>query len=182
MTMQQFNFTDLWPELKCGLCKHHLKCQNNHQHDCGHPRKEEEEEVLQLVIDPLACYERRKNRIISKHTRLKRTLVSIGHHCKACGCFWSNILFFFFKCRFISTETINLRLIGTGRTGCSDWLWVLIMSSENSVMWGAMSQDSVHRQCHLKRKERRGGFETRSLCLRLRCHQHRQQQGITFSL
>ena len=25
-------------------CEHHLKCQNNHQHDCGHPRKEEEEE------------------------------------------------------------------------------------------------------------------------------------------
>ena len=34
----------LWPELKCGLCEHHRKCQNNHQHDCGHPRKEEEEE------------------------------------------------------------------------------------------------------------------------------------------
>ena len=31
-----------WPELKCGLCEHHLKCQNNHQHDCGHLRKEEE--------------------------------------------------------------------------------------------------------------------------------------------
>ena len=38
-----FSFKDLWPELKCGLCEHHLKCQNNHQHDCGHPRKEEEE-------------------------------------------------------------------------------------------------------------------------------------------
>ena len=25
-------------------CEHHLKCQNNHQHDCGHPRKEEEKE------------------------------------------------------------------------------------------------------------------------------------------
>ena len=26
----------------CGLCEHYLKCQNNHQHDCGHSRKEEE--------------------------------------------------------------------------------------------------------------------------------------------
>ena len=41
MTVQQFNFKDLWPELRCGLCEHHLKCQNNHQHDCGHPGKEE---------------------------------------------------------------------------------------------------------------------------------------------
>ena len=24
-------------------CEHHLKCQNNHQHDCGHSRKEEED-------------------------------------------------------------------------------------------------------------------------------------------
>ena len=34
-----------YPELKCGLCEHHQKCQNNHQHYCGHLRKEEEEEV-----------------------------------------------------------------------------------------------------------------------------------------
>ena len=43
-TVQQFNFKikDLCPERKRGLCEHHLKCQNNHQHDCGHPRKEED--------------------------------------------------------------------------------------------------------------------------------------------
>ena len=33
-------------KLKCGLCEHHLKCQNNHLHYCGHPRKEEEEARL----------------------------------------------------------------------------------------------------------------------------------------
>ena len=46
MTLQQFNFKELWPELKCGRYKHHLKCQNNHQHNCGHSvsRKEEEQE------------------------------------------------------------------------------------------------------------------------------------------
>ena len=27
------NLKGLWPELKCGLCEQHLKCQNNHQHD-----------------------------------------------------------------------------------------------------------------------------------------------------
>ena len=45
MTLQQFSFEDLWPELKCGHCEHYLKCQNNHQHNCGHSisRKEEEE-------------------------------------------------------------------------------------------------------------------------------------------
>ena len=48
--MQQFNFKDLRPELKCGLCEHHLKCQNNHQHDCGHPRKEEEELSVTLAV------------------------------------------------------------------------------------------------------------------------------------
>ena len=37
-------------ELKCGLCEHHLKCQNNHQHDCGHSRKEEEEELHKLYV------------------------------------------------------------------------------------------------------------------------------------
>ena len=42
--MQQFNYKDLWPELKCGLREHHLKCNNNHQDACGHLRKEEEEE------------------------------------------------------------------------------------------------------------------------------------------
>ena len=47
-TVQQFNFKDLWPELKCGLCEHHLKCQNNHQHDYGHPRKEEEESAIKM--------------------------------------------------------------------------------------------------------------------------------------
>ena len=31
-------------------CEHHLKCQNNHQHDCGHPRKEEEEEEEAVVV------------------------------------------------------------------------------------------------------------------------------------
>ena len=41
MAVQQFSFKDLWPELKCGLCEPDLKCQNN-QHDCEHPRKEEE--------------------------------------------------------------------------------------------------------------------------------------------
>ena len=41
-----FNFKDFWPELTCGLCEHHLKCQNSHQHDCGHPRKEKEEEKI----------------------------------------------------------------------------------------------------------------------------------------
>ena len=49
-TVQQFNFKDLRPELKCGLCEHHLKCQNNHQHDCGHPRKEEEELSVTLAV------------------------------------------------------------------------------------------------------------------------------------
>ena len=49
-TVQQFNFKDLWPELKCALCEHHLKCQNNHQHVCGHPRKEEDEVKLTFVL------------------------------------------------------------------------------------------------------------------------------------
>ena len=49
MTVQQLNYKDLSPELKCGLCAHHLKCHNNHQHDCGHIRKEEEEEEEEEV-------------------------------------------------------------------------------------------------------------------------------------
>ena len=44
MIVQQLNYKDLSPELKCGLFEHHLKCHNNHQHVCGHIRKEEEEE------------------------------------------------------------------------------------------------------------------------------------------
>ena len=32
-------------------CEHHLKCQNNHQHDCGHPRKEEVHPVFILQND-----------------------------------------------------------------------------------------------------------------------------------
>ena len=37
--------------MKCGLCEHHLKCQNNDQHDCGHPRKEEEEEEASALSE-----------------------------------------------------------------------------------------------------------------------------------
>ena len=40
LTVEQFSFKELWSDLKCGFCEHHLKCQNNHQHDCGDPRKE----------------------------------------------------------------------------------------------------------------------------------------------
>ena len=43
--------------VKCGLCEHHLKCQNNHQHDCGHPRKKE---LLIQFVQKLLCPECRK--------------------------------------------------------------------------------------------------------------------------
>ena len=33
------------------FCEHHLKWQNNHQHDCEHSRKEEEENVRLICLN-----------------------------------------------------------------------------------------------------------------------------------